>query len=237
MFLRTNLINSLYLFLIFILSIDSQMRYLNLLFILLLILLLNSLETKAQFIKGFGATAGATFSKHKWFLGNPEISAKKKYIAGGNASGFIEYIDHKYYRMISELQYNMKGAREKIDSLSGTRYRANYISFNNFFKIRQELYDVTPYALAGPRVEFLLNSSISGMRPVHITASGGVGMEFLYTRPWIIFAEIQYNPDVMKARNADLLKIRQNAWEIRVGLKYERKKKADCPRPKGGKNF
>lgn len=213
------------------------MRYPNLFICLLVLLVLISVETRAQFIKGFGATAGATFSKHKWYQGNPESIAKKKYIAGANASGFIEYIDHKYYRMISELQYNMKGAREKNDSLGGLSYRANYVSFNNFFKIRQELYDVTPYALAGPRVEFLLNSTISGMRTVHLTASGGVGMEFLYTRPWIIFAEIQYNPDVMKARNADLLSIRQNAWEIRVGLKYERKKKVDCPRPKGGKNF
>ena len=201
------------------------------------LLILSGAISKAQFIKGFGATGGATFSNQKWFVSNPESAFKKKYKAGANGSIFMEYIDHKYYRMITELQYNMKGAKENSDILSGFRYTANYISFNNFFKIRQELYDVTPYALVGPRVEFLLNSNVPGMRPAHVTASGGIGMEFLYTRPWIIFAEVQYNPDVMKARNADVLKIRQNAWEIRVGLKYELKKKADCPRPSGGKNF
>ena len=212
------------------------MRFSKSIFITLFILGWGN-ALNAQFIKGFGATLGATFSKHKWFESNPDAIFKKKYKPGANASVFVEYIDHKYYRMISELQYNMKGARENSGALSGLRYTANYFSFNNFFKIRQELYDVTPYALAGPRLEFLLNSNIPGMRPVHLTASAGIGMEFLYTRPWIIFAEVQYNPDAMKARNADVLKIRQNAWEIRVGLKYERKKKADCPRPSGGKNF
>lgn len=193
--------------------------------------------SKAQFIKGFGATAGATFSNQKWYEQNPENQYKLKYKAGGNGSLFVEYIDHKYYRMISELQYNMKGARGRRDSIGEFKYKANYFSFNNFFKIRQELYDVTPYALIGPRLEFLLNSNIPTMRSMHLTASGGIGMEFLYKRPWIFFAEVQYNPDVMKARNADFLKIRQNAWEIRAGIKYERKKKADCPRPRGGKNF
>lgn len=207
-------------------------------FILLAVLLSTHLNSaKAQFIKGFGATLGATFSKQNWQQQIPSLEVKQKYKAGANGSLFVEYIDHKYYRMISELQYNMKGAKESRDTLSGFKYKANYISFNNFFKIRQELYDVTPYALIGPRVEFLLNSNIPTMRTVHLTASGGIGMEFLYTRPWIFFAEVQYNPDVMRARNADILMIRQNAWEIRAGIKYERKKKADCPRPKGGKNF
>jgi hypothetical protein len=200
-------------------------------------LFLSCANSQAQFIKGYGATLGATFSRHKWLQGNPEELFKKKFKAGANGSLFVEYIDHKYYRMISELQYNQKGAIENRDTLSGLKYKVNYISLNNFFKIRQELYDVTPYALAGPRLEYLLNSNIPTMRKLHLSASAGIGMEFLYTRPWIIFAEIQYNPDAMRARNADVLKIRQNAWEIRVGLKYERKKKANCPTPSGGKNF
>ncbi len=204
---------------------------------LLLLLNLVSIHLHAQFIKGFGATAGATFSKHRWLQTNPEANFKKNYKAGGNGSLFVEYIDHKYYRMITELQYNMKGAIENLDTLKGFKYKANYISLNNFFKIRQELYDVTPYALAGPRVEYLLNSNVPEMRKLHLTASAGIGMEFLYTRPWILFAEVQYNPDAMSARNANDLKIRQNAWEIRVGVKYERKKKANCPTPSGGKNF
>ena len=197
----------------------------------------QAIVANAQFIKGFGASAGATFSRQKWKATNPDFVSQKKYIAGLNSALFVEYIDHKYYRMVSELQYNMKGARESIDTLKGVRYRANYLSFNNFFKIRQELYDVTPYALAGPRLEFLLNSNLASMRKVHLTASAGVGMEFLYTRPWIIFAEIHYNPDAMKALQITDFGIRQNAWEIRVGLKYERKRKADCPRPSGGRNF
>ncbi len=206
-------------------------------FFVIVFLCFSAESASAQFIKGFGATGGATFSKQKWEGSNPDFSSKKKYKAGGNGSLFVEYIDHKYYRMISELQFNMKGARESIDTLKGFKYRANYLSFNNFFKIRQELYDVTPYALAGPRLEFLLNSNIPSMRTLHLTASAGIGMEFLYTRPWIIFGEIQYNPDAMKALRITDFSIRQNAWEIRVGLKYERKRKADCPRPSGGRNF
>ena len=200
-------------------------------------LMVHFVSSKAQFIKGFGVTAGATFSRQKWIGTNPDFKDKLNYKPGGNTSIFMEYIDHKYYRMITELQFNMKGARDNRTLLSGYRYAADYLSVNNFFKLRQELYDVTPYVLLGPRVEFLLSSNITQMRVAHVTASGGIGMEFLYTRTWILFAEVHYNPDAMSALRITDFKIRQNAWEIRVGVKYELKKKADCPRPRGGKNF
>ena len=213
------------------------LRFNKIITLLFLLFALNN-TCHAQFIKGFGATLGATFSTQKWLYSNPELSFKKKYKPGLNGSAFVEYIDHKYYRMITELQYNMKGAKEpNALPFFPSKYKANYISFNNFFKIRQELYTVTPYALAGPRVEFLLNSNIPQMRAVHVTASAGLGMEFLFARPWIFFAEVQYNPDAMKAYRINDLRIRQNAWEIRVGVKYEHKKKSDCPHPKGQKNF
>ena len=193
-------------------------------------------NSHAQFIQGYGVTIGGTLSNQKWVVFNPSQSIRKNIKPGINGSGFIEYLNHKYYRIVSELQYNMKGSIDKqLDP--ALRYKANYLCFNNFFKIRQQLYDVTPYAIAGPRLEFLLSSNVISMKKTHLTISGGIGMEFLYAWPWIFFAEIQYNPDATSALKTEQIKIRQNALEIRAGIKYQRKKKSDCPRPKGGKNF
>lgn len=183
---------------------------------------------KAQFIQGFGLTGGLTYCNQKLKIDSTGDAFKYKYRFGGNASIFVEYINHPYVHMVTELQFNQKGARDKA---TNTRYRVNYFSFNNFVKLRQELYDVTPYILAGPRIEYHFNSA-PGLpyRLLHLTASIGTGIEFLYWKPWVPFVEAHWNPDVMKAYRDNFYTRRHNAYELRVGIKYVPRKAANCPK-------
>jgi hypothetical protein len=183
---------------------------------------------KAQFFQGFGLTAGITYCNQKLKIDSLNEKLKYKYRFGGNAGIFVEYIEHPYIHMVTELQLNQKGGKDRV---TGTKYRVNYFSFNNFVKFRQELYDVTPYFLIGPRVEYHFNSS-PGLpyRPFHITGSMGPGMEFLYWKPWVPFVEFQWNPDLMKAYRDPYYTRRHNAFELRVGIKYVPRKAANCPK-------
>jgi len=194
----------------------------------LIFLFILELSVQAQFVQGYGITAGGTLSNQIWKFDSLDLKIKQKYKLGWNVSVFGEFFDHEYYRWISEFQYNRKGGIEKYP-VPDRKDKDNYLCWNNFLKLRQELYDVTPYLLLGPRVEYLLSTNQVGMRKLHLSASAGIGMEFLYKDPYIFFAEFHYNPDVMQAYKSPFLKIRNNAYELRIGLKFHIKGKSFCP--------
>lgn len=205
------------------------MKKISLTIILLALLAIPSVN--AQFIKGYGVTVGVTRSTQIWNYETEILNdrIKQRYKNGLNGSVFMEYFDHDYIRMITEFQYNRKGCIERFPT-EGLKDRVTYLCLNNFLKFRQELYDVTPYFLVGPRVEYLYQADPQTyLDQLHVSASAGIGIEFLYTDPWIFFTEFHYNPDVMKSFNSVPLDIRHRAFELRVGLKFARKAKGYCP--------
>lgn len=192
-------------------------------------LFLISCFAHAQFVKGIGATLGLTICKQKWVYAETDVERKTKNRFGLNASIFAEMIDHDHIRWVSELQYNQKGSKEKPPEGGKYRNRIDYLSFNNFIKLREEGYSIVPYLIAGPRIEYRLGTKaqiyepiIKDFKKLHLSVSGGFGIEFIDYDPWAFFAEVQYNPDVTNAyRNKVLqdLQIKHRAWEIRVGIK------------------
>jgi hypothetical protein len=195
---------------------------------------------KSKFIlMGWGVTAGGTYCTQVWNYADPHPSDTKKYRLGFNGSVFIEMINHPTWRWVSELQYNQKGGIDQIASGDKFNNGIDYISFNNFIKLREQELSITPYLIAGPRLEYRLASHaqnnpdiIDNFKPLHISFSAGAGVEFLRFNPWLWFLEFQYNPDISNAfRNKDLddLRIRNRAFELRIGLKYALQRGEKCP--------
>lgn len=199
--------------------------------LLLIVITTNTTFTNAQFIKAWGATIGATRSNQIWNYDSLDNNLRKKAKYGYNASALVEWLDNDYFRIVSELQYNRKGAKENLAPNQGLKYKTNYLAFNNFLKIRQELYDFTPYFLIGPRVEYLLGSPLPNPKKIHLSASAAIGIEFLHKRPWVFFTEYHYNPGVMKSfKTPTYLSIRNTSMELRIGIKRELKKSTEkCP--------
>lgn len=135
-------------------------------------------DGNAQFVQGYGFTIGLTRATQKWNY--PDASEKMKFRNGFNTSIFGEFLSHDIYSWISELQYNQKGA--KITD-TGFKSRTNYISWNNFLKMRSEGYDMNLYFLLGPRVEYLFSGNSPGFNMLHFSASAGIGAEFNYIDP------------------------------------------------------
>ncbi len=209
---------------------------------LILIVVLISLQGKAQFVNAIGITGGVSYSTQKFYFIDPEVILKKKYQFGLNASVFAEFFSHKYVRWVSEIQYNQKGC---IDKQPEAKYknRLSYLCWNNYLKIRYELFNIIPYVLAGPRLEYKLTQKTTSppitdkFEQLHLSAAVGAGVEFISYGNIKFFVEGFYNTDVKHYAFAMAyvkppLDIKNINFELRVGLKYQFQKRGEsCNTP------
>jgi hypothetical protein len=189
-----------------------------------------SIDTNAQFFKGIGLVAGANYSNQRFLVDTLNYNQNQKGIFGFNAGIFVEYLNHEYVRLITEVQYFSEGSHS---TLFNSQNKTAYYCVNQLLKLRQELYDVTPYLVIGPKVELLQGAAIPGFKQLHFAAYGAIGMEFLYKKPWIYFAEIGYQRDIDKALVLDRFEVTNKAYVVRIGLKYEFQKKSKSCRTGG----
>ncbi len=195
-------------------------------------------ETNAQFLNSIGITAGGSLGNQKFYFSDPIAISKKKYVPGFNGSIFAEFFSGDYARWVSEIQYNQKGSRDKQPEGNYIN-KLEYISWNNYLKLRYEMYRIIPYILIGPRLEYDLSQRTSSpvitgkFLPLHLSAAAGAGVEFVSYGNFKFFTEAFYNPDIlMPAYLKDKLDIRNKNIELRVGLKYQfggRKESCNTP--------
>lgn len=192
---------------------------------------------KAQFVNSIGLTLGGTAANQKFYFYDPAAISRKNYVFGLNASIFGEFMSRDYVRWVSEIQYNQKGSIDKQPEANYAN-RLDYLSWNNYLKIRYELYSFIPYILIGPRLEYDLTQGTSSptvtgkFLPLHVSAAFGAGGELITYSNWKFFAEAFYNPDAMPAYVAPGLHIKNKAIELRVGVKYEfGNKRESCNTP------
>lgn len=196
------------------------------------------LAGKAQFLNSIGVTGGASYSTQKFFYRDPDEILKKKYKWGFNGSVFAEFFSHDYVRWVSEIQYNQKGSKDKQADTT-YRNRLQYISWNNYLKVRYELFSIIPYVLIGPRLEYNLTQRMQtpGLQgtflKLHVSPAVGAGIEFISYGQIKFFVEAFYNPDfpLQDAYIRPELHIRNINYELRVGLKYEFLSRETCNTP------
>ncbi len=194
-------------------------------------------QAKAQKLNSIAITAGATAANQKFFLIDPPDISRKKYVFGFNASIFGEFFTRDYVRWVTEIQYNQKGS---VDQQPEGNYpnQIQYLSWNNYLKLRYEMFSIIPYVLLGPRLEYNLVQGVSSpavvgnFLPLHISAAVGGGVEFVNYFNIKFFVEGFYNPDVMPAYVSPELHVFNKDFELRVGLKYEfTSRKESCNTP------
>lgn len=194
--------------------------------IVFFLILLFAIQSRAQFLNSIGITAGVSAGNQKFYFYDPLSIARKKYVFGGNGSVFAEFFSGDYSRWVSEIQFNQKGSVDKQPE-GNYANRLNYICWNNYLKLRYEMYRIIPYILVGPRLEYNLTQGTSSpaitgkFLPLHISAAAGAGVEFISYSSLKFFTEAFYNPDVMSAYKRSGLSVRNKNIELRVGLKYQ----------------
>ncbi|MBI3502246.1 MAG: hypothetical protein HY063_10665 [Bacteroidetes bacterium] len=194
---------------------------------------------QAQFFKGIGITGGVTMAREKWFDTYPDGTTdklRKKNIFGFNGSLRAEFIDNDNIRWVTEFQFNQKGCKDKTDSAT-YKDKLNYICWNNFLKLQYETFDGYPYLLLGPRVEYLLTQAtkspaITGaFQKFNFSWGAGIGYEKIVYEYFKPFVELHYNPDTpfYYAYKTEPLKIRNRAWELRIGIIFRPGGHDSCP--------
>ena len=205
--------------------------------ILILLVVFLGIETKAQFVNSVGITAGASFGNQKFLFREPASIKRKKYIIGGNGSVFAEFFSHDRVRWVSEFQFNQKGSRDPINDTTTLRNQLDYICWNNYLKIRHEMYSIVPYVMVGPRLEYMLTQKtqspeITGsFLPLHVSLAVGGGVELVTYGNFKPFIEAFYNPDIMPAYISTPMHIPNKIFEVRIGLKMELRSRQSCNTP------
>lgn len=197
----------------------------------------------AQLVNGIGVTGGITYSRQNWKFSGPsstvDLSVKRKYLLRYNGSIYAELFQHDFIRFRTEIQYNLKGSKEVIPTADGDkkyRNKVGYLCWNNFLKLRYEMFAVIPYILIGPRVEYALIKNPEVYQPVihnfnklHVTASAGAGVELVTFGIIKPFTEAHFNPGIMRSYGkTDNLGIKNLAWELRIGFRAAIQN-SDCP--------
>src|ERR1035437_6805931 len=197
-----------------------QHRTSNIIFFLCL-----TINVSAQFVNSIGLTAGVTYGNERWKDKVLADSEKKNYLLGYNASLQAEFFSGDFLRWVSEFQFNQKGSIDKEPAGKYTT-KMDYGCFNNYLKIRKELLRIIPYVLIGPRIEYKIDGGSARPRvpgafiPLHVSLAAGVGVEFVAYGPFKFFVEGFYNPDLTKAYSTSKMDITNNAFELRLGVKY-----------------
>lgn len=195
--------------------------------ILVVSMLLPAFASNAQLVNGIGIMGGVTYSRQKWFFNETDEAIKQKFLLRYNGEVFMEWFSHENIRLVTELQYNMKGTKVRE---TGEKFKLDYFAFNNYLKLRTETYALVPYVLVGPRVEYTFRSNEAGSNTLHFGWSAGAGFETVSYGPVCFLTELHYNPDINFAGRNPVYDYKNRAWELRVGLKYKfRDPSNDCP--------
>ena len=191
-----------------------------------LLFLLCSISSYAQFFQGWGIMAGGTLGRQNWYYNEPIGKEKQKYLLRWNGEVFAEFGDHPTFRWVTELQYNAKGTKhEEIDG-STTKFLNHYGAWNNYLMIRKEMFAIIPFLKVGPRMEYVV-STPQDFNKFHFTGSVGAGIEFVAYGPVKFITEAHWVPDLTKSYKGTP-DIKQHAWELRIGLKFSRRGES-CP--------
>jgi hypothetical protein len=205
--------------------------------IIICLALAFSVKAFAQTLNSIAITAGATAANQKFLIADPASVSRKQYLFGINASVFAEIFSRDRARWVTEIQYNQKGSIDKREEQRYTN-KLHYICWNNYLKLRYEMFSIIPYLLLGPRLEFNIIQATSSPEiggkflPLHVSPAVGAGFELVSYYNIKFFTEAFYNPGAMPAYISTNTHVLNNSIELRVGLKYEMKTRAEsCNTP------
>ena len=116
---------------------------------LLILITLLSLQATAQTFNSIAITAGVPAANQKFLYKDPVALSNKSYVFGYNASIFGEFFTRDYVRWVTEIQYNQKGSLDKQPDANYAN-QLQYVSWNNYIKVRYELYSIIPQDRGAP---------------------------------------------------------------------------------------
>jgi hypothetical protein len=189
----------------------------------------------AQAIKSSGFKVAITSANQKFdYFFNYTPETKRR--IGINAAYFVEWLNHPFFSILTQLEYCQRGAGlTAIIADVGPDYgktttlynRIDYLSLPVFAKFAFNAEPVRPYLIAGPRVDCIIHKESDegsfnlvddGLNDFTMGASIGIGAESNSLLPIPVCIEARYNFDLLYSYNTDRLKVRNNSFDFWLGI-------------------
>ena len=202
------------------------------LFGIMFFILLSFGSADSQLIKGYGIKVGAVNANQIWDNDFPTMDRW-----GLDAGIFVEAFSKQSFSLLMEFHYVQKGfiyktliTTEENPEGNGTYFtikpKVNYFSIPFLFKIRFERESFTPYIIAGPRVDILIesksgalgNSVFDYFKSTDFGISLGLGIEIPAKFIPSLIAEFRYSPSLTNSYSSDHLKIKNRSIEFLLGV-------------------
>lgn len=212
----------------------------KLLFLLILILSVN--QSDAQILKSYGLKVALTsatqiynYSYPPWPGFGPDVKRR----IGFNVALYAEWLNLPIVSIVSQMEYAQRGMGEEISITTASSpepirteirdKRLDYLSIPILAKLSFPIGIVTAYALIGPRIDFLLgyhdefivgNSIYEDFKNKMLGGSLGCGFSFIDLLPTTLSIEFRYNIDFDDSYDTNLLKVRNSAYDIWLGVAF-----------------
>ena len=208
--------------------------------VIIFFLLSATLTVEGQFIGSVGLKAGISLANQSHQITPIDYTLETDPVTGPAAGIFMEAFRAKHFSFQTDLAFVAKGSKTTIQSVTvnhldndnivvneGDIKVSNfyYISISPMARYRIDLENITPYAMLGPRVDFLLKYKTDSDYPLEeqnkviAGLTGGVGAEFNLNALGI-FIEFQYQSDAMPVTGKDPLLINNNIFLFTLGIRY-----------------
>ena len=209
-----------------------------------LIWILGSQMVNAQFISGLGLKGGVALSNQSYRISALDYTIDTDPILSPSLVFFAEAFQGDHFTLQTDFAFACRGSKTStrsitVDHLNSDRVIVNegekvtsrhrYLAISPMLRARTNNGGLEAYALAGPRVDFLLYYSTDSEYPLEdqnnviLGLTLGVGME-IPVKQNMFLVEIQFQPDLSPLTNEDPLLVNNNSLVLTVGYRWNRNK-------------
>ncbi len=206
-----------------------------------LIVVFLASESNAQLLRGYGLKVAVTSASQTFSYSNPpwpDFGPKVKRRTGINVAVFAEWFSLPIFSVLTQIEYAQRGMGEEyVVTLNDptpvetkVEYRrVDYLSVPILAKVIIPAGVIVPFFAAGPRVDVLLgyqenlptvSSIYKDFKKTVFGGSVAAGIGFGTLLPISFSVEFRYNTDFTNSYDTDLLKVRNNSYDVWLGVAF-----------------
>jgi hypothetical protein len=190
----------------------------------------------AQLLRHYGLKVAYTSATQSFDYYTAGFGFSNERRPGINAAVFAEWLNMPFLSVITQVEYSQRGlgiefARTLNDpTVIGTwveYHRVDYLSVPLLAKVSFPSTIIEPYLVAGPRIDFVLGyhgndenfrSLYNDFKSPNLGGTVGAGVSVSSILPAAILLEFRYNIDLTLPYDNGLLRVKNSAYDIWLGV-------------------
>ena len=208
--------------------------------VIVFVILSASLAVDGQIMGSVGLKAGFSLANQDYKITPIDYALETDPVIGPAAGIFLEAFRGRHFSFQTDFAFVTKGSKTTTQSVTVNHLdndnivlnegdlkvsKFYYLCLSPMARYRIDLERITPYAMLGLRVDFLLKYKTDSDYPLEEQQkvipglTGGVGVEYNLNGLGI-FIEFQYQTDAMPVTGKDPLLINNNIFLFTLGIRY-----------------